>query len=112
MKVIQQNGIPELEVQTVLEVKNQFLLVDVRTPEEFNGELGHIDGAKLVTLGPDLMNYLENLEKSKKVIFVCRSGGRSGQATMVSQQLGITSSYNMIGGMIEWNRKQLPTVSE
>ena len=110
--MIHQNGIPELEVQTVLENKDQFQLIDVRTPEEFNGELGHIEGAQLVTLGPDLMHFLENLDKSQKVIFVCRSGGRSGQATMVSQQMGLLSTYNMIGGMIEWNRQQLPTTNE
>ena len=112
MKIIEHNGIPELEVKTVLENKDQFELIDVRTPEEFNAELGHIDGSKLVTLGPDLLKYLEDLDKNKKVIFVCRSGGRSGQATMVSQQMGFQSTYNMIGGMLEWNRQQLPTAKE
>lgn len=112
LKIIEQNGIPELEVRTVLENKDQFELIDVRTPEEFNGELGHISGSKLVTLGPDLLQYLENSDKNQKVIFICRSGGRSGQATMVSQQMGLHSTYNMIGGMLEWNRQQLPTANE
>lgn len=112
MKVITQNGIPEFEVQTVFENKDQFELIDVRTPEEFNAELGHISNSKLVTLGPELLQFLENSNKNNKIIFVCRSGGRSGQATMVSRQMGFVSTFNMIGGMIEWNRQQLPTVNQ
>ena len=104
------NGFPEIEVRTAQENKSQFRLIDVRNPDEFVGELGHIEGAELVTLGPQLQNFLESADKSQSILFVCRSGGRSGQATHVSRQMGFQNTMNMIGGMLEWNRLQFPVV--
>jgi rhodanese-related sulfurtransferase len=110
MKIIEVNGIPEIEVMDAQANINNLRLIDVRTPEEFVGELGHIDGAELITLGPDVTTFLEKADKNQPLLFICRSGGRSGQATFVSKQMGFAKTYNMIGGMIEWNRKGLPTV--
>lgn len=102
----------EISCAEVYEDKKRFLLVDVRTPEEFHGELGHIAGAKLVTLGPDLMKFLESQSHQEKIIFVCRSGARSGQTTLLSEEMGFQDTHNMVGGMLEWNRLNLPIVKE
>jgi rhodanese-related sulfurtransferase len=83
-------------------------LIDVRRPEEFNNELGHIEGAKLVTLGPELTNFLQQGDRSQEIVFVCRSGGRSGHATVESQALGYKWTSNMVGGMIRWNEAGFP----
>ena len=83
---------------------NDCLLVDVRSPEEFTGGLGHIKGSKLITLGDDLENYKNSLkDKNQKIVFICRSGNRSGKATENFTDDGFTNCFNMIGGMIEWN---------
>lgn len=104
-------GIPEAHPQIVLQQKSpETLLIDVRRPEEFTGELGHIQGAKLVTLGPDLMKFLDETPKNKEIVFICRSGGRSGQATAVSRDLGFQNTINMTGGMLLWNDLKLPVV--
>lgn len=101
-------GIPEIHPNDILMAISNFEIIDVRRPEEFNGELGHIEGAKLVTLGPDLFSFLRSAERTKKFVFVCRSGNRSGQATLLSQELGISDSANMLGGMLLWNELNLP----
>lgn len=106
------DGIPEVSVHQVYENRAQVTLIDVRRPDEFNGEYGHIEGARLITLGPDLMKYIETEEKDKEIVFICRSGGRSGQATAVAQELGLKNAVNMVGGMITWNLQQLPVVRE
>lgn len=106
------DGIPEVSVHNVLENLKNVTLIDVRRPDEFNGEYGHIEGARLVTLGPDLMNYIENEDKNKEIVFICRSGGRSGQATAVAQQMGLKHAVNMTGGMIIWNLQKLPVVRD
>lgn len=104
-------GIQEILCEDLLKNKSQFKIIDVRNEDEFVGELGHIDGAELVTLGPDLMDYLnEANNKDVQHAFVCRSGGRSGQATMMAQDLGFSNVSNMIGGMMEWNRLNLPKI--
>lgn len=52
-----------------------YSVIDVRGPDEFVGELGHIQGAKLVTMGTDLHHFFETAPKDKNDLFVCRSGG-------------------------------------
>lgn len=103
-----QLGIDEIKCEELLKHKSEFKILDVRRADEFVGELGHIDGAELVTLGPDLIESLQSLDKKLQVAFVCRSGGRSGQATQMAQDMGFSKVSNMIGGMLEWNRLGLP----
>lgn len=98
------DGIKEVTPQDVKHHLGDIRIIDVRTPEEFVGELGHIPGAQLVTLGPDLQRFLEtNPQKDVWMVFVCRSGGRSGQATRLAQSLGYQNVMNMQGGMLAWN---------
>jgi rhodanese-related sulfurtransferase len=78
-------------------------IIDVRRPDEFTGELGHIPGATLVTLETDLETYLKNLPKNDAYVFVCKSGGRSGAATKLAFQMGLSNVANMVGGMMAWN---------
>lgn len=96
------NDIPHVILEHENDVKD-FEVIDVRRPEEFIGELGHIPGARLVTLGPDLDQFLLGHEKQSKILFVCRSGARSGQATQMAMSQGFKDVVNMAGGMIRWN---------
>lgn len=83
-------------------------VVDVRRPDEFVGELGHIASAELVTLETDFQKQVVNWDKNQTIVFVCRSGMRSGKATQFAQALGFKDVYNMEGGMILWNEQKLP----
>lgn len=100
------DGVPEVSVEQVREVLGKVVMIDVRTPEEFNNELGHVPGSQLVTLGADLTKFLQEGDRSIEIVFICRSGGRSGQATVESQKLGYKKTANMLGGMIQWNEKR------
>src|SRR5579871_447213 len=86
------------------------LLLDVREPEEFVGELGHISGALHVPLDvlerrlPKLAGYL-----GREVVVVCRSGARSATAGAILRQAGFGHVRNLAGGMLEWNARRLPT---
>lgn len=103
-------GIEEIRCEDLSKNLAQFKLIDVRRPDEYVGELGHIDGAQLLTLGPDLTDYLKKEDKNQSVVFICRSGARSTNSTLEALDMGFDKVYNMIGGMIEWNRLSLPTV--
>lgn len=71
-------------------------LVDVRTPEEFDG--GHLQYAKNINFnGADFKAEISKLDKSKPVYLYCRSGNRSGKAADTLKSLGFHSFYN-IGG--------------
>lgn len=106
LKPFDQGGVPTVRVTSMDEIKG-LVLIDVRRPDEYVGELGHIAGAKLVTLGPELEQFLMQADKSADTLFICRSGARSANATMFAKQLGFTSVYNLEGGMISWNERGL-----
>lgn len=108
MKISIENGIPVTTTKEVHETLGDYTIIDVRRPDEFNGELGHIHSAKLVTLGPELTQFLDHTPRDEKIVFVCRSGGRSGAATEESIKLGFKNTVNMMGGMLKWNEDKLP----
>ena len=105
------SNVPTLKVRDPHSL-TQYTLIDVRRPEEFVGELGHIEGAQLVTLGADLEKYLQTTSHDKKILFICRSGARSATATLQAQAAGFESVLNMDGGMIYWNEQKFPITKE
>ncbi len=63
------------------------VVIDVRTVAEF--EAGHVEGSENILLQsiPSKVEALKSL--NKKIIAVCRTGARSGQATSFLKQKGI-----------------------
>lgn len=102
-------GFWEITPETLLTNKASVRIIDVRRPEEFTGELGHVAGSELVTLETQFPEAIKEWDKNQTIVFVCRSGMRSGKATQYAQALGFKEVYNMEGGMILWNEKKLPT---
>ncbi|MEO0335215.1 MAG: rhodanese-like domain-containing protein [Pseudomonadota bacterium] len=94
--------VKDVKPEEVLTKKENVLVVDVRRPDEWEGELGHIQGATHIVLD-ELPQRVEDLPRDQTIVFVCRSGGRSGQASAFAQENGIMDVYNMEGGMLRWN---------
>ncbi|MEM7646073.1 MAG: rhodanese-like domain-containing protein [Pseudomonadota bacterium] len=88
--------------------KESLTLIDVRGADEYVGELGHIADSKLITLDT-LMDHIDDIPKDKTVVFVCRSGRRSANATAIAKDNGFESAFNMKGGMMLWNEMGLAT---
>lgn len=63
------------------------IVLDVRTKEEFNE--GHVKNSKHIVLNEIPSKVKEIKALDKKIIAVCRSGARSGQATSYLKQQGI-----------------------
>jgi methyl-accepting chemotaxis protein/rhodanese-related sulfurtransferase len=80
-------------------------IIDVRRPEEYNDNLGHIPKSRLSTLQTDFKSDVKKLDKNKSYLFVCRSGGRSTKAAQMAINHGITQVFNFDGGMLAWNGK-------
>ena len=80
------------------------VLIDVREPEEWRG--GHAPGAKLISLG-QLAGKLPSLPRDREILFICRSGNRSGRATAAARAAGLNAS-NVAGGMNAWVQAKLP----
>lgn len=103
------DDVPEITPEEFKGYVGKVTLIDVRQPDEFNGELSHIPGAKLITLGPDLDSFLNSHDKNDEIVFVCRSGARSGRATLQGRSMGFSKCVNLQGGMLLWNQKKFPT---
>lgn len=108
-KPVMVDDVPEILPEDLLPHTRSVTLIDVRRPDEFDGELSHISGARLLTLGPDLDAFLNTHDKNDEIVFICRSGARSGRATLQSRGLGFKNTVNLQGGMILWNQKKFPT---
>jgi len=63
------------------------IVIDVRTVDEYAG--GHVKGSKNIVLNSIASKVAEIKAFDKKIITVCRSGARSGQASSFLGQHGI-----------------------
>ncbi len=85
-----------------------FVILDVRTPEEFLGE--YIENAVNLDYYSDTFrNDLDKLDKNKTYLIYCRSGRRSENALNIMKELDFREVYNMLGGIIKWKSEELPT---
>ena len=94
-------GIWEIAPYWLEEHGGEVQIVDVREPEEFDGALGHVPGAKLIPLG-ELAKRTAELTQDRPIVTICRAGGRSAQAAIMLQQAGFKQVANLSGGMLRW----------
>ena len=83
------------------------VIIDARTPEEC--ATGIVENAIMIDfLQPDYFRQeINKLDKTKTYYIYCRSGNRSGKACVMMENLGFNESYNLIGGMNEWNAEKV-----
>jgi rhodanese-related sulfurtransferase len=80
--------------------------IDVREPAEW--QRGRIPGAKLVPLNTLLLSARQHLQGVEKVVFYCAQGIRSAVACEVAAAIGLTTVYNLEGGIEDWVRRGHP----
>ena len=86
------------EIQQKLEKGEKLELIDVREDDEV--EAGMIPQARHIRMN-EIPDNLDALDKDKETIFICRSGGRSGNVCAYLQERGY-NVVNMTGGMLEY----------
>jgi sulfur dioxygenase len=102
------DGVPTVTPEDLHTKLGHVKVIDVRGPDEYNNELGHIQNADLATLGPQLDKMLDGENRLDEVVFVCRSGKRSAEATRMAIHKGFEKVYSLQGGMLRWNELQFP----
>jgi rhodanese-related sulfurtransferase len=96
--------IPQLKQR--LEAGEDVLVLDVRTPEDFVGEQGHIGVAtnipveKLATRLAEISDYQE-----RPVITICRTDRKSATAAQILAQNGFADVHVGRMGMTAWNEQ-------
>ena len=78
------------------------LILDVRGPDEFDGPLGHIEGARNLPL-PELPRRMAEIgREAGSVVVVCLTDKRSSQAAALLAEAGIRDVAVLRGGMRAW----------
>ena len=92
------------ELHSMIESKEDILLLDVRSTEEFDGELKHLDNAMLIPI-KELENRLSELSgyREKKIIVYCSHGIRSERGAKLLLKNGY-DAYSLTGGLTKWER--------
>jgi sulfur-carrier protein adenylyltransferase/sulfurtransferase len=95
------------ELRAKLDRKEEFVLVDVREPFEY--EICNIPGSKLIPLG-ELPARLSELDSADDIVLHCKVGGRSAKALKVLQEAGFRKLSNLRGGITAWADEVDPSV--
>lgn len=106
-----QPNVPQIdatEVKKAIDAKEAFMLLDVRTPQEF--AKGSIAGSVNIPVD-EVQAKIEGLIPDKKntVYVYCLSGSRSIHAVEVMVKLGYSHVYDMRSGLLAWRAKGYPT---
>lgn len=95
------------ELKQLQDNKENFQLVDVREPAEY--EAANLGGV-LIPVG-EIMSRATEIARDKKVVVHCRSGRRSEMAVqLLQQQYGFENLYNLEGGIVEYAAKIDPSL--
>jgi rhodanese-related sulfurtransferase len=101
--------IEDVNVKEALALLDQgALLLDVREDDEW--DLGHAPQATHVALS-EVPDHLDDFDKSRRIVCVCRSGGRSKRAGQFLAEQGF-SVVNLAGGMTAWAAEEAPLESD
>lgn len=103
-------GQAEVQAGWVKEHGEEVRLIDVRGPDEYTGELGHIPGAQNVPL-ETLEVAAKDWDREMPIVTVCRSGKRSLSAAEILEKMNFVRVASMAGGMIRWDDQGFPAES-
>jgi sulfur-carrier protein adenylyltransferase/sulfurtransferase len=101
------DGYRDIDPADMWAARSSVRMIDVREAVEFTGELGHVPGSELIPMR-EFPDVAEDWDKDSEIVFVCRSGNRSGRVAALLAGVGFTRTMNMVGGMIAYNRANLP----
>jgi thioredoxin 1 len=87
--------------------KGDYILVDVRTPDEFSR--GHIQGSTAINVAdPGFPSKVALLQKDKTILIYCLTGSRSSYAARYLIQNGFKKVYNLQNGIMDWSQQGFP----
>lgn len=87
------------ELEEKLNEKEEMEIIDVR--EDFEVQFGMVPGATNIPL-EQLLGQMNQLDKEKEYVLICRSGSRSAMAGQFMEMQGF-KTVNVVDGMIGWN---------
>ncbi len=88
-----------------------FIILDVRTPEEFKS--GHIDKAILIDYkSAGFQDKIGKLDRKKTYLVYCKRGVRSAETIRIMKNLNFNTLYHLYEGMEIWKNDGYKTVTD
>ena len=104
---VKDSTISVTELKSKIDNKDNFLLIDVREPSEF--EIVRIPGSILIPKQGFLDgSALSQLPQNKPIILHCKSGVRSAECLAILKSAGFADATHVSGGVVAW-AKQIDT---
>jgi adenylyltransferase/sulfurtransferase len=101
--------ITPLELKQKIDAHDNFVLVDVREPHEY--EIVKIPGSVLIPKDRILSGAaLSELPQDKQIVLHCKSGARSAEALAALHQAGFADAVHVGGGVLAWAREVDPSL--
>ena len=96
------------EFEKAISGSDSVQLLDVRTPQEFNG--GHLANALLADWKQEqeFLRRVSFMDKEKAVFVYCLGGGRSAEAAEKMREMGYKYVYELKGGINAWKAGNKP----
>ncbi|HWQ54381.1 MAG TPA: molybdopterin-synthase adenylyltransferase MoeB [Bryobacteraceae bacterium] len=104
---VEEGDIDAMELNAKLQRGDDFVLLDVREPHEYN--IARIPKSRLIPLG-ELPRRVDELSPEDEIVAHCRSGVRSAKAVDFLKKRGFRNVRNMAGGILAWSDKVDPSV--
>jgi sulfur-carrier protein adenylyltransferase/sulfurtransferase len=105
----EQTAIPEItvrELKQLIDDSNDFVLLDVRNPNEY--QIAKIPGSVLIPLSEiedgSGVDKVKEITNGHRLIVHCKMGGRSAKALNLLKQAGIEGT-NVKGGITAWSQE-------
>lgn len=90
--------VPHTPYVKVSAVSDDAFILDVREPDEWT--VGHVEGSLHIPMG-QVPARVDEVPQDRRVVVVCRSGGRSARVTGYLRELGY-DVVNLEGGLAAW----------
>jgi adenylyltransferase/sulfurtransferase len=104
---VREGEIDVIELKQKLDRGDNFVLIDVREPNEY--KICHIPGSKLIPLG-EFPKRVGEFDPQADIAIHCKSGMRSAKACAILRQAGFGHVRNVVGGILAWSDKVDPSV--
>ena len=95
-----QGDVVDIDVTTLLEQKEQVILLDTREKKEY--EISHIPGAIWVGYDNFKLKKVKEIDKDAKIVTYCSVGYRSERIGEQLQKAGYTDVCNLKGSIFKW----------
>jgi molybdopterin/thiamine biosynthesis adenylyltransferase/rhodanese-related sulfurtransferase len=109
MAAAQESTISVRTLKTMIDENANFVLIDVREPNEF--EIVRIPGSILIPKQQILDgSALASLPQTKQIVLHCKSGARSAECLAVIKAAGFADAVHVGGGVLAWAREIDPSL--